>query len=395
MKKLALILAILSLVALLVAGCSDEYNSPTGMATTSGIAELDEIPVAGTPIEGQYIVVFKDHTVPLKSAKDQVQKIARLALTENSIDAKTLDRVYSSAITGFSAKISASEAARLAKDNRVAYVEQDQVVTICKPSNPGGDDGGDTSTEVVPWGITRVGGGVSGNFATAWVIDTGIDLDHPDLNVDASRSTYFTGKSPDDDNGHGSHCAGTIAAIDNEVGVVGVAPGATLVAVKVLDRRGSGSWSGVIAGMDYVAANAANGDVANMSLGGGISDAVDTAALNMAQAGVKVAIAAGNESQNANNCSPARVNHSNIWTVSAIDSNDGFAYFSNYANPPVDYAAPGVNIYSCNKGGGYTTMSGTSMASPHVAGLLLLGNISTDGYAIGDPDGNADPIAHN
>ncbi|NJW54993.1 S8 family serine peptidase, partial [Salinimicrobium oceani] len=109
--------------------------------------------------------------------------------------------------------------------------------------------------------------------------------------------------------------------------------------------------------------------------------------------GIKFALAAGNDSTNANNSSPARVNGTNIYTVSAIDINDRFASFSNYGNPPIDYAAPGVNIKSTWKSGGYNTISGTSMASPHVAGILVLGSVRADGTASGDPDGNPDPIA--
>ena len=166
------------------------------------------------------------------------------------------------------------------------------------------------------------------------------------------------------------------------------------VAVKVLDARGSGAYSGVIAGVDYVAANGKSGDVANMSLGGPVSKALDDAVLAAAAKGIKFALAAGNESTDANNSSPAHVNHSNVYTVSAMNNTDTFASFSNYGNPPVDYCAPGVGIKSTWKDGAYNTISGTSMASPHVAGLLLLGNIATDGYVKGDPDNNADPIAH-
>lgn len=198
--------------------------------------------------------------------------------------------------------------------------------------------------------------------------------------------------SADDDNGHGSHVAGTVAAKNDGIGVVGVAAGAELVAVKVLDRRGSGSYDGVIAGIDYVANTAASDDVANMSLGGPTSDALDAAIIAAANKGIKFALAAGNESSDANNSSPARVNHSNVFTISAMGENDAWAYFSNYGNPPVDYCQPGVNIYSTYKSGGYTTMSGTSMASPHMAGLLLLGNTITNGTVNGDPDGAADPI---
>ncbi|MCK5102731.1 MAG: S8 family serine peptidase, partial [Cyclobacteriaceae bacterium] len=226
-----------------------------------------------------------------------------------------------------------------------------------------------------------------------------IDLDHVDLNVDASRgfnafASGRDGKSLDDGHGHGTHVAGTIAAIDNEVGVVGVAAGATVIPVKVLNSRGSGSYSGVIAGIDYVGANGEPGDVANMSLGGPASQALDEAVKDASERGINFCLAAGNDSDDANNYSPARANGSNIFTISAMDANDNWASFSNYANPPVDYCAPGVSIKSTWKGGGYNTISGTSMATPHAAGVLLLGeaNIVDIVKVNGDPDGNPDPI---
>jgi subtilisin family serine protease len=267
------------------------------------------------------------------------------------------------------------------------------------PCDGGGGGGGGSDSQETPYGITRVNGGVTytGN-GVAWILDSGIDLDHPDLNVDASRGyNAFTsgkdGKSLDDGNGHGTHVAGTIAAIDNTEGVIGVAAGATVIPVKVLGARGSGSYSGVIAGINHVAANGSSGDVANMSLGGPVSQAVDDAVKNAAQSsGVKFVLAAGNESDDANNHSPARVNGNNIYTISAMNSNDSWASFSNYGNPPIDYAAPGVSIKSTWKNGSYNTISGTSMAAPHAAGVLLLGNPSTNGTVSGDPDGNADPI---
>ncbi|MFL0074463.1 S8 family serine peptidase [Tenacibaculum maritimum] len=248
----------------------------------------------------------------------------------------------------------------------------------------------------MPYGTTRVSGGKSASQNTAWVLDTGVDLDHEDLNVDTSRSVSFIAKgreakNADDGNGHGTHVAGTIAAKDNAVGSVGVAPGNLIVAIKVLDSRGSGTNSGVISGVDYVAANANNGDVANMSLGGGISSALDNAIVNAASKGIKFVLAAGNESQDANNVSPARVNGNNIYTISAMDRNDNWASYSNYGSP-VDFCAPGSAIYSTWKDGGYNTISGTSMATPHAAGVLLFGTPSTSGTVNGDPDGNPDPI---
>ena len=353
-------------------------------------------------IPGKYVVLIDRASVkkalPANYAQMQaaVRDLATDFLRAQQINPAQLERVYGKAVLGFSVNLSDAELIRVQRNSDVVSVEPDRWIVLPQGKPTGGSG---SAAQQVPWGITRVGGGQTyTGSATAWVIDTGIDLDHPDLNVDASRGfTAFTsGRDAnfDDGNGHGSHCAGTIAAINNSIGVVGVAAGATVVPVKVLDSRGSGALSGVIAGMDYVASVANNGDVANMSLGGGVSTSIDAAAVALANSGVKVAVAAGNESDDANNHSPARANASNLYTVSAMDVNDNWAYFSNYGNPPVDYCAPGYSIYSTYKGGGYSTLSGTSMATPHVAGLLLWGNLSFDGYVNGDPDGNADKIAH-
>lgn len=361
-------------------------------------------------IPGQFIVVYKDTQKrmgePGMSAL-QVQQKTEEVLKMEGIQGAEILQVYSSAISGVAVKMSKDDAVKLGESNDVAYVEQDRIVALAPPcgtpnggpcDDPGsGDGGGGTSSQETPYGITRVNGGVA-STGVAWIIDTGVDLDHEDLNVDASRgfNAFTSGKdggSLDDGNGHGTHVAGTIAAKDNSVGVLGVAAGATVIPVKVLDSRGSGSYSGVIAGVNHVAANGRSGEVANMSLGGPTSQALDDAVKAAAGKGIKFALAAGNESTDANNSSPARVNGTNIYTISAVDINDRFASFSNYGNPPVDFAAPGVSIKSTWKGGGYNTISGTSMASPHVAGILLLGNVSSGGSASGDPDGNADAIA--
>ena len=345
-------------------------------------------------VRNSFIFVFTDD-VPASEVGGRANALARA-------NGGRVTRVYTTALRGFAAKMPADAAARLAAQNpNIDYYEPDGIAfAFKKPPWAGGGGGGEDTgcdPQVTPWGIARVGGWFIGIDLVAWVIDTGIDLDHPDLNVNVERSRNFVARgknSPEDGNGHGTHVAGTIAAIDNECDVVGVAAGATVVAVRVLGNSGYGSWSGVIAGIDYVAANADAGDVANMSLGGSYNQAVNDAVEGAAGQGVWFALAAGNSDDDANKYSPASAESPNIFTVSAIDINDNFAWFSNYGNPPVDCAAPGVSVLSTRKGGGTTTYSGTSMAAPHVAGLLLFGDPKLVDEAIGDPDGDPDKICH-
>lgn len=362
------------------------------LATAAALLPAGTTLAAPKLIPNQYICTF-DGSVSRGNVRAEADKAANPSLGQ-------LLHVYDVALKGFAVRMpiepdGKSQVAKLKKNNpKVAACEQDQEMSIGLIA---GKPGGGSTPQATDWGVTRVGGPAGANSfgnRTAWVIDTGVDFDHPDLNVDTSRSRSFVrDSSPDDFNGHGSHVAGTIAAKNNTIGVVGVSPGAPVVSVRVLDRSGSGSNSGVIAGVNYVAANAANGDVANMSLGGGVSTALDEAVINAAAGGVLFTLAAGNSAADANNHSPARANHANIFTVSAVGKNNAWASFSNYGNPPIDWAEPGVGIKSTYKNGGYATLSGTSMAAPHLAGILMTGaNPRADGTAVGDPDGDADKI---
>ncbi|MBC6368750.1 S8 family serine peptidase [Algoriphagus sp. AK58] len=357
----------------------------------------------GDIIPGQYIVVL--HPTGISSRKDlsyesaqaSMRRMSSSILAKYRISDENLRHVYGSTIEGFSVKLTAEQSEIISKDPAVKFIEPDRIISIAQGKGKPGGGGGSTG-QTTPWGITRVGGFVNyTGTAKAYIIDTGIDLDHPDLNVATIGFNAFNsgrdGESLDDGNGHGTHVAGTVAAINNSIGVVGVAAGAQVVPVKVLNSRGSGSYDGVIAGVNYVAGNAQAGDVANMSLGGPISEALD-AAIIAASSKVKFAIAAGNSSANAANYSPARVNGSNIFTVSSMATGDNWSSFSNFGNPPVDFCAPGSSINSTWKDGGYNTISGTSMAAPHVAGILLLGNNPRNGGQVkNDPDGNPDTIA--
>jgi len=391
MKRLFLCIAA---AAMLLGACE---RTPENL-----VQEGDYIKTSLEVIPGQYVVLLQGDFGYVKSdamSYDDTQ-IAMTGITKNilakaGITGREPLNVYSSAIQGFAVNLSESEVAALEKNPNVRGIWPDMMFILAKP----GTNPSVPPAQQTPYGITRVGGPTTyTSSAKAWIIDTGIDLDHPDLNVNTSLAKSFVLRvaSADDDNGHGTHCAGIVAAKNNTIGVVGVAAGATVVPVKVLDRRGSGAYSIIIAGVDYVVVNAKAGDVANMSLGGSAYTPIDDAVIAMANAGVRVSLAAGNESDNANYHSPARANGTNIYTISACDVNDKWAYFSNFGNPPIDYCAPGVSIYSTYKGGGYATMSGTSMAAPHACGVLLAtgGNPKTSGYVLNDPDGKPDPIIH-
>lgn len=362
-----------------------------GAACLVATSVMIAAPVSAQNIENSYICVFRPGAIE----KGRLQAEAHRAAQAQG---GTVRHVYATALQGFAANISAQGLARMRANNpSIVHCEQDQVMRAVQSQvrgKPGGGGGG--AGQQVPWGITRVNGGIAPPAgARAWVIDSGIDGTHPELNVNAGLSRNFAnGASWNDGNGHGTHVAGTIGARNNAIGVIGVAAGVELVAVRVLGNSGTGSTSGVIAGVDYVAQAAGGTGVANMSLGGGPSPALDQAVINAAATGVKFVLAAGNESDNVANHSPARANGANVYTVSAFGQGSGgtalWASFSNFG-AGIDYAEPGVGVLSTYKGGAYATMSGTSMAAPHLAGLLLIG-VRNDGIVSGDPDGNYEPI---
>jgi hypothetical protein len=330
----------------------------------------------------RYIVLFHDEQ-SLDAALNSLER-------DRSFRASA---VYRSAVDGFAASLTQGEVAALRADPSVLLVEADGIMSA--------------SEQVVPTGLDRIDAELNATAAIDGagpdldidiaVIDSGIDSDHPDLNVAGGQAylPQYLGNliigcnrpgAYEDANGHGTHVAGTAAARDNADGVVGVAPGARLWAVRVLGANGNGCTSDVIKGVDWVTANAATVEVANMSLGGGNSAALCTAINNAADSGVVVVVAAGNAATNAQNSSPA--NCASAVTVSAFadfdgaagahsgptcrdDEDDSFADFSNYGSV-VDIAAPGVCIRSTYLNGAYATGSGTSMASPHVAGAVAL-----------------------
>lgn len=305
-----------------------------------------------------------------------------------------VSHVYRSALRGYAARLSAKARAAIASDPRVAFISEDREVW---------------ATDTVPTGVDRIEADLSSKFAqdnsapAIAVIDTGSGP-HSDLNIAGGKNCQ-KGKSFSDANGHGTHVAGTIAAKQNGAGVAGVLPGAPIYSVRVLNSSGSGSWSQVICGIDWVTANAAalGIKVANMSLGGAGSDdgncgstngdALHRAICNSVGAGVTYVVAAGNGGADLSGFVPAA--YDEVLAVTAMSDSDGKpggsggaptcragetddapATFSNFATTASDrahtIAAPGVCILSTWKGGGYNIISGTSMASPHATGTAAL-----------------------
>jgi subtilisin family serine protease len=276
--------------------------------------------------------------------------------------------VYSNALEGFSAEIPDQALAAVRANPRVAYIERDRLVH--------------TIEQTLPWGINRIDADKSTTAAidgvgrslnvNAYIIDTGIDKTHSDLNV-VDHVNFHGGKNADC-NGHGTHVAGTVAAEDDTSDVVGAAPDAPLIGVKVIGCNGSGRLSNVIKGVDWVTANAKKPAIANVSLSTGASLAFDRAVKRSANSGVFYSVAAGNDGSKACNYSPARAgagtNNGIVTTAATMRSNEE-PRFSNYGRC-VDLWAPGTQILSTKLGGGTATKRGTSMAAPHAAGTAAL-----------------------
>ncbi|MEV6173618.1 S8 family peptidase [Streptomyces sp. NPDC051954] len=358
------------------------FAAITSLATAALMGGLTALPAEAAPAEGKvlaagsptaikdsYIVTLKKN-VGLKAASSEGKSLVKEY-------GGTVKKTFGKVLNGYTATLSSTEAKRLAADPAVASVEQNQRVQLT-----------DTTQSNAPWGLDRsdqtslpLSGtytypDTAGSGVTVYVIDTGVRITHSQI---SGRATYgYDAVDGDttasDGNGHGTHVATTIAGT-----TYGIAKKANIVAVRVLNDAGSGTTAGVIAGIDWVTANHSGPSVANMSLGGGASTSLDTAVANSISSGVTYAVAAGNSSANASSYSPARV--ATAITVGATTNTDAKASYSNYGSV-LDIFAPGSSITAgWNTSDTATnTISGTSMATPHVAGaaaVYLAGHTSS------------------
>ncbi len=413
------------------AAALDDKNAPTSLnigrkvkGSSNNIQESPTIP-------GAYIVRLKDKTSAAKTKttavstatmmqtlKQQLIANGTIQVTTNDVVNVRTDRIYTKSIRAFLITgVPEVMLSSLLQTPGVTSVEPDRTVTGTsavksgsttakdQPGNQGIREMQQTAQET-PWGVSRVGGPIDINTvpnpnAKIFVLDSGISTKTNDLNIDKTMSINFVGvdqgASPaawEDLHGHGTHVTGIIAAKNNGINVVGVVPGASVVAVRVLDETNSGRLSDIIAGVEYVNISGKKGDVANMSLGGTLfyPSALNGAVESTASLGIKFAIAAGNDSTVATFESPASSTGVNIYTVSCYDQTDTLCSFSNFGKV-VDVGGPGQDILSLSKGGGVETRNGTSMSAPHIAGLLFANSIRTDGFVNGDKDAYPDPIA--
>ncbi|MFK7922387.1 MAG: S8 family serine peptidase [Bacteroidia bacterium] len=389
-----------------------EIDSDKALTINELSDEAIETPVVRTRsanfIEGEYIVTFQANLpyfermdAELSMERSSGQRMSQARITEIRAERETIIRTYlentledyqldkgailqhyDGALTkGGLIKMDKKEAETLAKDPRIDVIEPNEVMVLdlnlgAKGRLVPADDG--EGKQMSTYNINAIGGSrnLSNHSNWAFIVDSGIDLNHPDLVVKGAHSMSFvpSESSADDKLGHGTHVAGIIGAKDNNMGALGVAAGVPMVAFKVVDRNGYGTKDYLLQAISQLYYIASPGDVVNLSLGTSKSNIINNA-IEAAQSKLSIyfTIAAGNQAVNADRYSPSDMHGGSIFVTGALNPNETLTSFSNYGNS-VNYLAPGKDIYSTFKDGQYAWLSGTSMAAPHVAGILLAGN---------------------
>ncbi|RNI25023.1 S8 family serine peptidase [Rufibacter latericius] len=371
--------------------------SMSGCQQDDPVEEVASLPVepaaSSKAIAGKFIVILKD------SKQQSASELRERVLGRIGLETSRAREVFQGALNGFSGSFSKEELKLLQADQNVAFIEPEQAVMLGKANTAIASStttsSTTTSTQTIPWGVARVGYG-DGTGKTVWVIDSGVQSNHPDLNVDVARSKSFISGdvSIEDGYGHGTGVAGIIGAKNNNEGVVGVAANATIVALRVFDNTGYGTLTRIYSALNHVYQYGKPGDVVNMSLRVAGSTMLDDLVKKTAARGIFIAVASGNSYIDCKVDSPARVVAPNVFVVSNMDSNGKFNPTSNFG-ASVNFSAPGTNIQTTWKGSSYATGNGTSYAAPHVAGILALtgGKVNSQGVVTNDPDTTPDRIA--
>ncbi|KAG6006639.1 Cuticle-degrading protease [Claviceps pusilla] len=392
--QLSILFALIPVI--LAAPGIETRDEPAPLLTPSGDADV---------VADKYIVKFKD-SVTTSAVDEKMDALYAKVLKGKG----KVDYVYKNAFNGFAGRLTTTELKKLRDSPDVEYIEKDALMHI----------NAFVDQSASPWGLARISHRARGNInyrydnsagagTCAYIIDTGIEASHPEFEGRATFLKSFISGQNSDGNGHGTHCAGTVGSK-----TYGVAKKTKLYGIKVLNNSGSGSYSVIIAGMDYVAQDAKSrrcprGVIASMSLGGGYSASINQAAAALVRSGVFIAVAAGNSNRDAQDTSPA--SEPSVCTVGATDINDNRSSFSNYGRV-LDIFAPGTNIVSTWIGGTTRSISGTSMATPHVAGLAAylsaleggfspaslckrIQSLSTKNVIKGLPSGTLNYLAYN
>lgn len=375
-------------------------------------------------IPGQYIVILKESAAkPVvlqqqkstnreqkaslnKQIRDKNLAVVRGVYQKYKIAQSSIKAEYADLLCGFAAKLTTDEVAKLKADILIESIYPDYEIQMAPPVYEEPSHTGITSQQIT-CAVTTAGGYLdgSGKSTWIWILDTGIDGSHPDLNVQTNSPfavSFITGQTWADGKGHGTHCAGIAAARNNNIGVVGVSAGAKVVPVKVLDNTGHGTFSSLIAGLNHVSIYDIPNDVVSMSLGGccivsncetylpALRDIIQ----HLGNAGTWVVMAAGNDFGDAGRNSPGCINGTRVYTIGSVSCNKVASDFSNFNPSVVDWVAVGEEVYSTLPGGGYGKKSGTSMATPVVAGIIHARGAAPVSGGTVNCDGNNYPIAH-